>query len=242
MNDVKYCFVRPEINIDEPICQYLDLDYLLNLLSTSKYFVRCKNCFPDKNEILPPLKSMFPVYQADSKPDKCILERDMKNFSDKLEACKERGSLPASCWTVRDRESMLMWTSYTTKLGVCIKSTVRRFVTAIDYSGYELMYGLMSYHGYSFYQDSELFSKDPAFADEKELRFYFVPKESADMPKDNVFLPVRPFELIDEIILSPFITPKAASELSAMLKEKYDKPDKPLTISTSTNRLDTAKQ
>lgn len=75
MSDVKYCFVRPEVGLDTPICQYLDLDYLLRLLTTNKYFVRCKNCFSDKNEKLPPLKDMFPVYPADKKPDKSILER-----------------------------------------------------------------------------------------------------------------------------------------------------------------------
>lgn len=53
VSDVKYCFVRPEVDLDTPICQYLDLDYLLRLLTTNKYFVRCKNCFSDKNEKLP---------------------------------------------------------------------------------------------------------------------------------------------------------------------------------------------
>lgn len=108
MSDVKYCFVRQEVGLDTPICQYLDLDYLLRLLTTNKYFVRCKNCFSDKNEKLPPLKDMFPVYPADKKPDKSILERDMAAFEDKLALCKKRGHLPASCWTLRNKESDLM--------------------------------------------------------------------------------------------------------------------------------------
>lgn len=233
VSDVKYCFVRPEVGLDTPICQYLDLDYLLRLLTTNKYFVRCKNCFSDKNEKLPPLKDMFPVYPADKKPDKSILERDMTAFEDKLALCKKRGHLPASCWTLRNKESDLMWSGYTTKLGACIRSTVRRFITAIDYTGYKLMYGRMSYNGYGYYQENELFSKDPAFADEEELRFYFVPEDSSEMPEDNVYLKAEAKDLIDEIILSPRIEPVAASELRTMLSEKYG-----VRIVPSMNRID----
>ncbi len=83
------------------------------------------------------------------------------------------------------------------------------------------MYGRMLYNGYGYYQENELFSKDPAFADEEELRFYFVPEDSSEMPEDNMYLKAETKDLIDEIILSPRIEPVAASELRTMLSEKY---------------------
>lgn len=72
-----------------------------------------------------------------------------------------------------------------------------------------------------FENENELFSKDPAFADEEELRFYFVPEDSSEMPEDNMYLKAETKDLIDEIILSPRIEPVAASELRTMLSEKY---------------------
>ena len=42
-----------------PICQYMDLDYLLRLLGTRSYCVKAKELFPDKRESSLPLKSIF---------------------------------------------------------------------------------------------------------------------------------------------------------------------------------------
>lgn len=60
MSDVKYCFVRPEVGLDTPICQYLDLDYLLRLLTTNKYFVRVKTASLIKTKNFRLLRICFP--------------------------------------------------------------------------------------------------------------------------------------------------------------------------------------
>ena len=222
MTSDKYSFVRPEISLSETICQYMDLDYLLLMLSTGKYFVRYKGGFSDKDEATLPIKDVLPIHQANQKPDKERLEQDMRRFEDKLAAYKELRSVPTSCWTLRNSESSLMWSAYTSKIGVCIKSTVASFISAVDYTGYELFYGLMSYHGFSFYRDDECFSKSRAFADEKELRFYFLSDKEPDTTGNGVSFTVKPCELIKEVILSPRIAPKAAAELCEMMRKRYD--------------------
>ncbi|MBO5443841.1 MAG: hypothetical protein J5995_00625 [Muribaculaceae bacterium] len=223
MDNVKYCYVKSEVNPEEPICQYLDLDFLLKLLSTKTYFVKFKGNFPDVHESELPLKDMFPIYCANYNPDKDKVKQDICIMSDKLEKYRHTSTIPTSCWTLRDAESSLMWHNYTTKLGACIKSTVSNFISAIDFTEYDLLYGKIAYHGYHFYQESFLFSKDSSYADEKELRFYFIPKNGTDTVKktNGISLMVKPDELIEEIILSPHIEPRAASELCIILTEKY---------------------
>lgn len=223
MTDEKFCYVKPEVNLEEPICQYLDLDYLLSLLSTNKYFVRFKGGFSDLYERNLPLKDLFPVYYANCKPDKDTVKQNICRIEEKLKKYRDTITIPTSCWTLREAESSLMWTSYTTKLGACIKSTVSRFISAVDFTGYDLLYGKITYQGYNYYQDDLLFYKNPSYSDEKELRFYFIPKNEANVTKkkDGVSLMVKTDELIKEIILSPYMESSAAMELSNLLTDKY---------------------
>lgn len=222
MSPNKLCIVKPEMDIDETICQYMDLDFLLLLLSTKKYFVRLKRGFKDKREKELPLKDMFVPHIANQAISKDTVMQELSTMSIRLSQYREYGALPTSCWTLRQSESNLMWSGYTNKLGACIKSTIGKFVSAVDYSGYTLLYGKISYHGYNFSRDDELFSKESAFADEKELRFYFLPDITSEMRKESILLPVKPKELIQEIVLSPYIQPQAASELAQILSERYD--------------------
>lgn len=229
MNHNTYRYDKSQVGQDTCICQYMDLDYLIAMLSTNKYFIRIKGDFADKYENSLPLKNIFPVYPTAVQPDKDKLQQNIKMMEDKLSAYKDARNIPTSCWTIRSRESALMWSSYTTKIGVCIQSTISDFIKAIDYTGFMLIYGQMQYQGYAFSQDHELFSKHPDFADEKELRFYFIPKDNQKPIINGIKLPINPTALIKKVILSPYIEPNAGRKLCDMINHEYPK----LTIRTS---------
>ena len=56
----KYFYIRQFVNQNDVICQYMNLDNLILILSTNKYFVRFKRGFSDKYEKTLPLKNLFP--------------------------------------------------------------------------------------------------------------------------------------------------------------------------------------
>ena len=230
----KYFYIRQFVNQNDVICQYMNLDNLILILSTNKYFVRFKRGFSDKYEKTLPLKNLFPAYLANRPPDKTILEENISRISEKLASYKILGNIPASCWTLRNAESALMWSGYTSKFGVCIKSTVSKFISAIDYCGYDLICGAMAYRGYNYWQDDEAFSKDQAFADEKEFRFYFLPNNAPDKKdKEGIYFSINPQVLITEVILSPQMALEVSSALGDMIQDKYS-----ITVRNSNIHLD----
>lgn len=221
-NDDKTYRGETEVYLNTPIRQYMDLDYLLLLLNKNEYFVRYKAGFSDRNEKTLPLRDIMPIYPAHHKPSQSKLKDDFAKLSEKHAKYKELARVPTSCWTLRNSENALMWLAYTSKFGACIKSTISKFISAIDTPDYEIVYGAINYHGYSFYNNNELFSKALEFSDEKELRFYFLENKHQDVNgKAGVSFPVKPRELINEVILSPCIAPRVALELSTMLTERY---------------------
>ena len=65
------------------------------------------------------------------------------------------------------------------------------------------------------------FLKNPAFEEEKEIRYYFTPKKDISNSK-GISIPILPDVMIDEIILSPYIESKAQDILKQIISEKYD--------------------
>ena len=80
----------------------------------------------------------------------------------------------------------------------------------------------MAYRGYNYWQDDEAFSKDQAFADEKEFRFYFLPNNAPDKKdKEGIYFSINPQVLITEVILSPQMAMEVSSALGDMIQDKY---------------------
>ena len=79
-------FVKPEIPLDVPICQYMRLDYFISLLATGEYFVRPRCEFEDAFEAKMPLPNMFPIHEAGKTVSSEVLEDEMQKMSEKLEA------------------------------------------------------------------------------------------------------------------------------------------------------------
>ena len=217
-------FLKAEIPLDAPICQYMRLDYFISLLKTGEYFVRPRREFEDAFEANLPLPKMFPIHEAEKTIPQQVLDEEINKMSEKLEANRENGKLLTSCWCLQTCENLLMWNCYASKIGVRIKSTVRRFLSAINTDAYDILCGRMNYTGYNYYNDDFLFTKDKGYGGEDEFRFYFIPKatdQDSDSEKPKpVRIKVNLSELIEDVMLSPYIDTRAANEICKLAKVK----------------------
>lgn len=207
---------------DRVICQYMRLDYLIRLLETHKYYVRRRREFDDANEKYENIKLAFPIAPA-KKHDLCEpeLTKRIIPYSDIIHS-------PTSCWTKND-ESFLMWKSYATEVGACIKSTVHNLIASLEINlennGInKVVCGSMNYKKILPSHDelSQLFDKDITYSDENEFRFYFyLSDDTGKKCTEFQLIPVNTVVLIDEIILSPFICKEAANKFARMIKCSY---------------------
>lgn len=213
------------VDPETEIYQYMDLDYLLSLLEKRKYHVNKKCVFLDKYESKLPVKAMFRLKAVGGEMEIKQPEEDTRDILERRRKYEQMKNVLTSCWTERDTESFLMWTSYSTKIGVCIKSTISNFVAAFDADDYRIWCGRVMYKGYNANQTlmESLFSKEKAFEDEREIRFYFKKKGVCYCNSDSNFIeiPINPNVMIDKVILSPRMEPLASRVLSQFLHEKY---------------------
>lgn len=208
---------------DREICQYMRLDYLLQLLETRKYCVNRRREFVDSNEKYQDFKLSIPIAPAhkENYPKQEPTERIIPYFD--IIHC------PTSCWTKNTEESYLMWKSYATEIGARIKTTIYNLVASLEIDlekegENKVVCGSMNYKEFrpSYDELRQLFDKDKVYADEDEFRFYF--QLSDDTDKKNTkyrLIPVNTAVMIDEIILSPFICKDAANKLARMIKCSY---------------------
>lgn len=209
---------------DKFICQYLRLDYLLQLLETGKYYVRRRKYFEDANEkYYKSLKFMFvPVPFGEnviSQPKS--IERIIPYT--KIVDC------PTSCWSKRKEENYLMWKCYATEMGACIRTTTHNFIASLkqDFSENSenlVICGSMDYKKLkpSFEEEKQLFDKDKAYSEEKEFRFYFhLPSCDTNKDEKGILVPVDTKVMIDDILISPFMCKDAADKLARMIKCAY---------------------
>lgn len=222
MNRMRYYRLMDGVDSNTEIQQYMDLDYIFRLLETRSYFVKQKQDFPDKHESRLPLKAMFCLQyvEPDSYKGK---PTDITESLERIRKFTESGRMLTACWTERRGEGALMWKNFTTKIGGCIKSTINNFVASFANDDYDICCGRMSYTGIYAGQDfvESLFTKDKAFEEEKEIRYYFTPKKDISNSK-GISIPILPDVMIDEIILSPYIESKAQDILKQIISEKYD--------------------
>ena len=224
MNKLRYYKLMEGVDKHLEISQYMDLDYFLCLLESRKYYVKQKKKFPDKHESTMPLKAMFkmqPVNTGSYKGE----STDVNDLFERIQRFKESGTMLTACWTEHNGENALMWKSFTSKMGVCIKSSICNFIASFETDDYDICCGRMSYTGIKSDHDFEdsLFAKDNAFEAEREIRFYFTPKNNTDTSiQEGVSLPVSPEVMVNEVILSPYINIKARNVLMHFISEKYN--------------------
>lgn len=220
---LRHFIIMEEVDNNLTIYQYMNLDYLLCLLKRQEYYVKPKKYFFDKHERNLPLKSHFRIEPVGENCYKRIQKTD--DSFEKSRQFHESGNLLTACWTKHDGENMLMWKNFTSKLGVCIKSTVANFIASFKTDDFVVCCGKMTYDGIKNHHDNieRLFLKDRPFEGEEEIRFYFLPTNNVDTSNlAGLPLSVNPKVMIDEIILSPYINRIAANELKTFITEKYN--------------------
>lgn len=231
------------INRETKICQYLDLEYLMKILITDRYYVKRKKFFVDNREEEFPLFLRFalaPVYPEDRQEQEASFARQQKELSENINQYCEQSNVLTSCWTIRTMENVLMW-DRGNKLKACIHSTIGDFVDSFDKSiEFNIWCGRIFYEAFSkvMLSKNKIWVKEPYFSDEEELRFYFSaeydeikPDVSNRCPEKGLSLKVNPKNMMKEIVLSPYIDRQCANDLMKHIGEKYG-------ITTSVSAID----
>lgn len=222
-NGLKHFIKMDGVDENLTIYQYMDLDYLLRFLKRQEYYVKPKKYFSDKHECRLPIKSLFRIAPVGVN-DNDIKEQTSDDSLIKSSQFRESGNLLTACWTEHNGENVLMWKNFTSKLGVCIKSTIAKFIASFKKDDFVICCGRMFYEGIKYHNDNleRLFIKDKAFKGEEEIRFYFIPSAKIDTSKmKGLSIAVDPEDMINEIILSPYIDKIAANELKEFIAREY---------------------
>lgn len=210
---------------DTPIHRYLSLNHFIDMMEHQRLYVNRRKDFNDATEryipfywpgFLEPVGENIPP-----QPDRTQYYQDIRKEYSRW------ANMPTLCWTLATNENYLMWKGYTGEIGVCIVSTIRKFITSIqdskDFKKKECIIhlGQMLYNGFSSINTESLpFWKGREFASENELRFYFAIEGDTD--KDNhVFIPINRSMLINKLIITPFVCSTTAKVLADMLRTKY---------------------
>lgn len=205
------------------------------MMECGQLYVNRRRAFKDRKERYLPFSwpgFMMPVGKnIPPQPDRTKYWKSVKDEYSKW------ANYPTVCWTLSPQESYLMWKGYTDGIGVCIVSSIRKFVTSIrDSASFNrarcaVHCGHMIYNGYlSLETESLPFWKGKEYVSENELRFYF---EIADdnLESEHIYIPIEYSVLIERIILTPFLQYKASKALAEMLQDKYG-------INVKTSKID----
>ena len=220
---------------DQEIYHYLNLDYFLEQLSRSEFYVGRKDLFfYDITEARLPLNQLFLSTEANrplSSSDKLNIEQNYKKY----EAYKEYSKSFVSSWTIGSKDDYLMWNVYAKKYGVCIVSTIKDYIRSLNQQylcNYDIKYNKITYKNYYFTDQIEdlLFQKLPLYSSEKEFRFIFTPKDEKDKEKSNIWIPFDHKMMIKEVVLSPFFSIQNSKFLKEVFKERFG-----LEVTTSKN-------
>lgn len=208
---------------DATICHYLNLDYFIDMMECNRFYVNRRKVFLDHTEHYIPFSwaGFYMPAGEEPKPEK------IENWNDVRSECSRVANMPTLCWTLTPRESYLMWKGYTEGIGVCVVSSIKKFVYSIcDDTSFKrdhcvIRCGQMIYNGFSTIDIKNLpFWKGREYESENELRFYF--EIENDTYNDNhIFIPIDRSILVDKVIISPFVTHRTASTLTEMLHNRY---------------------
>ena len=241
--ELKLLYLKEKIDLETPIGHYMHLSYFEKMLSSRKFYIKRRRCFPDKTEVQPSPKKVFemlPVSTAGKSLDNGIRQENYEQLGKFISMLEVVRDIPASCWTLGHCENYLMWKAYTQKRlsdeekdkhnlndGVLILSSINDFAASVDSEDREIICGKMSYNDFHNMKviGNQMFSKSRAYSDEKEFRFYF-PKangdDEKDMKDDYIELNVDLSTLIHTVILSPFMSREKVEDWKKKLKLDYN--------------------
>lgn len=224
--DRNFYLAKGQENVE--IRQYMSLDNLIAQLASGNYYVKKKKRFEDANEASMPMHLCFLPTVANKPLCDADWQRDAEQ-KEKYETYKNLSEHYVSCWTKETKENILMWRCYAPKHGVCIKSTINNFIASFDseaFNRYETYCAPITYKKFDYTDGpfDALFMKDPVYESESEIRFVFIPKDidgDAVSRNERIYLTVNHDVMIDEVILSPYLSPITAEALKSYLKKQF---------------------
>lgn len=214
-------YVLGDVTEDTKLYKYIDLSALVDIMD-GNFLVRLRKNFSDRHERgeldNPFIECMLPVGQEMSGAYNKI-------WDDVKQKRILSGDIPTSCFTLEPEEMYHMWKLYTQNYtGLRIETTLGKFLDALDFSGFELFVGKMSYSKMdipAYDLVGYLFCKKLWYKPETEFRFYFISKEETDFRGQNIKIDIKK-EFITEIVLSPFIPQKLKGSAFKHIKLAYD--------------------
>ena len=206
------------------IRRYMKAKHLMDFLKDGEFYIKRKRCFEDVHEKgLPVWRQIDMQIVEGSNPisisPKCVLLKKEEAQESRINA-----NMPTSCWTDYIGENILMWQARQKEKGedyVCIQSTVHKVATALVGDHHDVYCLRMQYviSGCLNCTRGNLYTKELAYAGEKEIRFYLDNYGCIKDCSDNhVYIKVNPPEMIDEIILSPYFDSQKAVSFAKEIK------------------------
>lgn len=218
-----YSFREKDGDSDRVIYKYMELEHLLYLLETKRFYVKRRRENEDPNESYTNVKLSFGMTAVgENIPPQPKTDFRMVPYSEIV-------SLPTSCWTLDSDEKNSMWKEYAPRFGVRVKSSVHNLIASLDIETSEeshnrIICGSMMYEDFfpSTDEERQLFLKDCSYWGEKEFRFYFNLPDDTKKENPAILIPIDPAVLIDEVVISPIVTEIAAKKIAGFLHCCYD--------------------
>lgn len=163
------------------INRYMDLDYLTYMLDRNIFYVNSKCQFDDKNETVLPIRDTFPIHVCGERITNEKRKKEFEEWQKRRREYKDENYMPTSCWTYNTNENILMWKAYTSRMGVRIKTTLNKLLSALNAEEYDIVCGYIDYGRYSSpkYLEDCMFTKIKPYSDEREFRIYFQQRRRA---------------------------------------------------------------
>lgn len=208
--------------ISEQTCiyRYTSLSNLILMLE-GKFRLSRRKSFSDRRETGEYTSNYIKVLYKDT------LDKRRSQYHQRNKSLLELTSLfYASCWTLNEREVYPLWKAYTSnEYGVLIKSSVEDLLSSI-----QLEPRLALYCSPMYYEEEKnksniydmLFHKTPEYEIENELRLYIIPENLSEDDSESTILKFNPETAINDIILSPFLSPAEAESFRNMLSKSYE--------------------
>lgn len=210
--------LEKSLNLENQLCRYTSLKNLYYILE-GKFYIPKRGSFSDAWEC------DGDVPFNDFKISLLTHERfdaNNINYIQNLLANQAKAIL-ASCWTNKYHEDYLMWKSYTpNKCGAMLRASIHNIASSFGNTLPHIICSNMIYQQKIPSNTNPLdalFFKATPYHSEEEVRFYILP----DMPIEGngTFFKINPEIMIDEIILSPFLTNIECSNIIKRIENNH---------------------
>lgn len=206
-------YIHKDISLNMPICRYIPIDYLIDMLKTQKMYFANRLSMNDKREQgikedLSAMQSLTFMYRNRKKAEK---------EADKVYRLNELAySTCISCWTKNIEESIMFWHCYGQT--TCMMLTnMQDLIESIVFTPYTLIIAPIQYIERERTEQihEKIFTKYVSYKDEQEVRLCILSNNH------NVKLDVDCAKLIHKLTINPFFNKSYQQFLKETLENKY---------------------